>query len=238
MTNQWSQGSTTPAYGQSAIGFDAGLRQYMQRVYNLMAAGIGITGVVAWLTVQSGLYLAIKQSGLGIVVSLAPLAFILILSFRFEKMSLASVSSMFFLLCSVMGVSLSYVLVTYTGESVARTFFIAASMFLASSLYGYTTKKDLSGFGSFLMMGVWGLFFASLVNIFLQSSSLQWAMSIIGVVVFTGMAAYDTQNQKRIYYSLGNTGIAAKMAVMGALNMYLTFINLFQFLLQFFGNRE
>jgi FtsH-binding integral membrane protein len=236
MTNQWSQGST-PAYS-ATTSVDAGLRQFMQRVYNMMAAGVGLTGLVAWLTVQSGLYMTLKQSGLGTIVQFAPLAFILILSFRFEKMSLASVSAMFWLLCSVMGISMAYVLVAYTGESIARTFFIAASMFLASSLYGYTTKKDLTGFGSFIMMGAWGLFFASLVNIFLQSSSLQWVMSILGVVIFTGMAAWDTQNLKRMYYSFGSSESGAKMAVMGALNLYLTFINLFQFLLQFFGRRE
>lgn len=237
MTNEWSQGNTT-AYAPSNTQFDAGLRQYMQRVYNMMAAGVGITGIVAWFAFQSGLAATLKQGGLGLVVSLAPLAFILVLSFRFERMSTAAVSAMFWLLCGVMGLSTSYIFLAYTGESIARTFFIAASMFLGSSLYGYTTKKDLTGFGSFLVMGAWGLVIASLVNLFLQSSAVHWAMSILGVVIFTGMAAYDTQNQKRVYYALGNSQGAMKMAVMGALNLYLTFINLFQFLLQFFGNRE
>lgn len=236
MTSQWSQNTTS--YQTTSMTFDAGLRQYMQRVYNMMAAGVGLTGIVAWFTWYSGLAAQIQHGGMGTIISFAPLAFILVLSFRFDKMSLASVSALYWLLCATVGVSTSYVFLVYTGESLARTFFIAASMFLASSLYGYTTKKDLTGLGSFLVMGAWGLFFAMLINMFFHSSTMQWVMSIMGVIIFTGMAAWDTQNQKRIYYALGNSASSAKLAVMGALNLYLTFINLFNFLLQFFGRRE
>jgi FtsH-binding integral membrane protein len=172
------------------------------------------------------------------VVMLAPLAFIFVLSWRFEQMSTSALQMTFFAFCAVMGVSMASIFLVFTGASVARVFFITSAMFAATSLWGYTTKTDLSKMGSFLIMGLIGIVIASIVNIFVGSSALQFAISVIGVVVFTGLTAYDTQNIKESYAEHFGHDTMTKMAVMGALSLYLNFINLFQMLLQLTGQRE
>jgi len=172
------------------------------------------------------------------VVMLAPLAFIMVLSWRFEQMSVSSLQTTFFVFCAVMGVSMASIFLVFTGASVARVFFITSAMFAATSLWGYTTKTDLSKMGSFLVMGLIGIIIAGIVNIFVGSSALQFAISVIGVIVFTGLTAYDTQNIKESYAEHFGHDTNTKMAVMGALSLYLNFINLFQMLLQLTGQRE
>lgn len=221
--------------------FDVGLQKYMQRVYNVMAAGLVLTGFVAFLTYQTpALFAAVNGTILGIVIALSPLAIIFfgLTPRRVASMSTAAVSGLYFLLTGLIGLSLSYIFAVYSGDSIARVFFIAAGMFAATSIFGYTTKKDLSAMGSFLIMGVIGLIIASLVNIFLQSSMMQFVISCVGVVCFTGLTAWDTQRIKEMYNAAHGSETLTKMATMGALSLYLDFINLFQFLLQIMGNRE
>lgn len=220
--------------------YDEGLRAYMLQVYNYMAVALAATGLVAFgASTQTALMQAIYGTPLQWVVMLAPLGIVFYLSARLHKMSEQTAKTWFFVYSGVMGLSLSYIFLAYTGASIARTFFIAAAMFGSLSLYGYTTKKDLSGFGSFLFMGLIGLILASLVNLFLQSSGLHFAISVIGVLIFSGFTAYDTQNIKNAYYQFGGAGAAlGKVAIMGALKLYLDFINLFIFLLQFLGDRR
>jgi len=218
---------------------DEGLRQYMLRVYNYMTGGLALTGIVAWLTASSpAMIQAIYGTPLLWVVMLAPLGFVLFLSFRINKMSLATAQTAFWLYAAVMGLSMASIFLVYTGGSVARVFFISAGAFAATSLYGYTTKRDLSAFGSFLFMGLIGIIIAALVNIFLASSALQFAISVIGVIVFTGLTAYDTQSIKEVYLESDSSEIAGKKTVMGALRLYLDFINLFVMLLQLLGQRR
>ena len=218
--------------------FDEGLRAHMLRVYNFMTVGLVITGLVAFFGASSGLPALVYGTPLKWVVMLAPLAFIFVLSWNFHKFSFATLQMLFYAFSALMGVSLMYVFLVYTGASIARVFFITASMFAATSLYGYTTKKDLSKMGSFLFMGLIGIIIASIVNIFLGSSALQFAISVIGVIVFTGLTAWDTQRIKEEYAEGYGAEANGKLAVMGALGLYLNFINLFQFLLQLLGNRE
>ena len=238
--------------------YDEGLRAYMLGVYNYMALGLGITGVLALATAyfattqdpsqavaQFGNGMMLSQLGavlygspLKWVVMLAPLAMVFFLSFRIQSMSASTAQTTFWIYAALMGVSLSSIFLVYTGGSIARVFFVTAASFGALSLYGYTTKKDLSGWGSFLFMGLIGVILASVVNIFLGSSALQFAISVIGVLVFAGLTAYDTQQIKEMYYEGDGSEVAAKKSIMGALRLYLDFINLFLMLLSLFGNRE
>ena len=224
----------------AAAQVDEGLRAYMLRVYNYMGSGLLLSGIVAFLVYSSpSLFNAIFGSGLGMVVIWSPLLLLLGMSFGFNKLSPAALSTLYWAFCALNGVSMSALLEIYTGDSVARVFFITAVTFGGMSLYGYTTKRDLSGFGSFLFMGVIGLLIAMVVNIFLQSSAMQFVISVIGVLVFVGLTAFDTQRIKNdfIEYRMEG-GLATKTAVMGAVSLYILFINIFQFLLMLLGNRE
>ncbi len=228
---------------QARVGsaqIDAGLRQYMLSVYNYMGLGLAITGLVALFVASSPTMLqVIYGTPLKWVVMLAPIGFVFFLSARINSMSVGAAQITFWIYAAVMGLSLASIFMVFTGESVARVFFITAGTFGAMSLYGYTTQRDLSQFGSFLMMGLIGVIIASIVNIFLGSSALQFAISVIGVLVFVGLTAYDTQRIKESYYELAGSDTLAKGAIMGALTLYLDFINLFVMLLQLFGqNRE
>ncbi|AGB72564.1 MULTISPECIES: Bax inhibitor-1/YccA family protein [Rhizobium] len=235
---------TNPGYGYGAGAgsqalFDEGLRRHMLRVYNYMGIGLVVTGIVALIVgTTPALYVPIFQSPLKWVVMLAPLAFVFFFSFRIQSMSAGTAQMMFWAFCAVMGLSLASVFLVFTGTSIARTFFIAATMFGATSLYGYTTKRDLSNIGSFLMMGLFGVIIASIVNIFLGSSALQFAISVIGIVVFVGLTAWDTQNIKEQYAENHDQESQQKLAVFGALSLYLNFVNIFQLLLNFTGERE
>jgi FtsH-binding integral membrane protein len=234
--------------GRAGVAVDEGLRSYMLGVYNYMASGVALTGIVAYLTnVLAGSSLetltplgqALYFSPLKWVVMLAPLAFVFFLSFRMEQMSVGAAQVAFWLFSAVMGVSLSSIFLVFTNQSIAQIFFVTAATFGALSLWGYTTKRDISGWGSFLFMGVVGIVIAALVNLFLQSSALQFAISVIGVLVFAGLTAYDTQRIKDGYLMVqGNATMVAKSAIMGALALYLDFINMFVMLLNLFGNRE
>lgn len=222
-----------------ATGIDEGLRAYMLGVYNYMAAGLAVTGAVAYFTSQTpALMNAVYGTPLAWVVMLAPLGLVLLLSFGINRMSAGAAQMVFWLFSGLMGLSLAYIFVIYTGESIARVFFITTSMFAGMSIYGYTTKRDLSGVGSFLIMGLIGLIVASLVNLFVQSSALHWALSVVGVLIFVGLTAYDTQKIRQMYYEGDGAEIAAKKSIMGALTLYLDFINLFLYLLRLLGNRE
>ncbi|MDW6025347.1 Bax inhibitor-1/YccA family protein [Mesorhizobium sp. BAC0120] len=236
----------TPQYGyrtgfgqQSAALFDEGLRQHMLRVYNYMGLGLVLTGVVAFVVASTpALYVPIFSTPLKWVVMLAPLAFAFLFSFRLQTMSASGAQGMFWAFCGVMGLSLASVFLVFTGTSIARTFFIAATMFGAMSLYGYTTRTDLTRFSSFLIMGLIGVVIASLVNIFLGSSALQFAISVIGIFVFLGLTAWDTQTIKEQYAENFDAQSQQKLAVWGAFSLYLNFINIFQLLLNFTGERE
>jgi uncharacterized protein len=253
--NQYAQGG---AVGRTDAGIDAGLRSYMLGVYNYMAGGVALTGGVAYLinsmAVTTDKAQAVGKMGnkmltpfgqmlygtpLMWVVALAPLAFVFFLSFRAYKMSLGATQLSFWLFSAVMGASMSTLLLRYTGQSIAQTFFVTATAFAALSLFGYTTKKDISGWGSFLIMGVVGLILASLLNIFMQSSAMQFAISAIGLLIFAGLTAYDTQQIKDNYYAVAHdAALMGKSAIMGALNLYLDFINMFQSLLSLTGSRD
>ncbi|ARO32098.1 MULTISPECIES: Bax inhibitor-1/YccA family protein [Rhizobium] len=231
---------------QTGEMIDQGLRAYMLKVYNLMALGLAITGVAAYLgfnfAVQDGQLTQfgalLFQSPLRWVVILAPLAVVFFLSFRIHQMSVSAAQTTFWIYAALVGLSLSSIFLVYTGQSVVQTFFVTAASFGALSLYGYTAKRDLSAMGSFLIMGLFGLIIASLVNIFLASSALQFAISVIGVLIFAGLTAYDTQRIKELYYEADDVAVAGRKAIMGALTLYLDFLNLFMFLLQFMGNRR
>ena len=239
---------------QSAA-IDAGLRAYMLRVYNYMAAGVALTGVVAYFAFQAaggdGIRLvpggivgatAFGQMILGgftpILLMLVTLGIVFFLSFRVHTLAPSTAFGLFMLYAGLLGLALMSVLVVYTGSSVARTFFISAASFGALSLYGYTTQRDLSPIGSFLIMGVFGILLASLVNIWLGSQGLAFAISVIGVLIFAGLTAYDTQRIKEMYSSYDDGTVAGRKAVMGALTLYLDFINMFLFLLRLFGDRR
>jgi FtsH-binding integral membrane protein len=232
--NRWTaRGAAVP---QAEI--DVGLRQFMLRVYNYMAGGMALTGAVAYFAVASGFYQQIAGSLLFWVVLLAPLGLVMLLSFRIQTMSLGSAQLTFWAYAALMGLSIAGIFLIYTGASIARVFFITAATFAAMSLYGYTTRTDLSRFGSFLFMGLIGVIIASLVNMFILSSALQFALSVAGVVVFVGLTAWDTQQIKEMYFEGDGTMVAGKKAILGALRLYLDFINLFMLLLQLMGNRR
>jgi FtsH-binding integral membrane protein len=229
---------------------DAGLRAYMLRVYNYMLVGLLLTGATAWLTAETQFgdlffqqtmvngHPAIGLNILGWIALLAPLGLVMFLSWRIQSMSAATAHITFLVYAGIMGISLAPVLLLYTGVSIAQTFFITAGTFGAMSLWGYTTKANLSGFGSFLFMGLIGIIIASIVNIWLHSSAMAFAISVIGVLVFTGLTAYDTQAIKEMYDVSDDGSIAGKKAIMGALRLYLDFVNLFLMLLRLFGNRR
>jgi FtsH-binding integral membrane protein len=231
---------STPASSRATgAAFDAGLRAHMLGVYRNMGLGLIITGIVAALIGNTpALYQPIFGTPLKYVAIFAPLAFIFFFTFRIEKMTDAGARTAFYAFSAVMGVSLASIFVIFTGASIAQTFFIAASMFLGMSLWGYTTGRDLTKMGSFLMMGLIGIIVASVVNIFLGSPMIQMVVSIAGVAIFTGLTAWDTQRIKSEYAIYGGTEAAAKLQVMGALSLYLNFVNLFQLLLGLFGERE
>jgi FtsH-binding integral membrane protein len=228
--------------------FDAGLRAHMVRVYNYMASGLALSGIVAFglfssvelaslfFEIQAGQVVGLNV--LGWVAIFAPLGLLLLTSVRAATMSVGAVQAVYWAVTALMGVSLSLLLFRYTGASVARTFFVTAAAFGALSLYGYTTKRDLSAFGKFLFMGLVGILIASIANIFLKSSGLDLAVSILGVLIFAGFTAYDTQRLKELYYQVQGSDMAGKSAVLGALTLYLDFINLFLFLLRFMGDRR
>ncbi|CAH0290563.1 Bax inhibitor-1/YccA family protein [Roseomonas sp. CECT 9278] len=248
-----------PGWGRTATAdaaaVDAGLRSYMLRVYNWMASGLLLTGIVAYVIASTPELMqlfwsvgrapsgarVVSPTILGWVAMLSPLAFVLVFSFGINRMSKGTAQVLFWLFAAAMGASLSNIFLRYTGQSIATTFFITSAMFAGISLYGYTTKADLTKMGSFMMMGLIGIIIASLVNIFLASSALAFAISIIGVVVFVGLTAYDTQRIKADYlaYSYAEgTQEAGKRSVMDALGLYLNFVNLFQLLLSLIGNRQ
>ena len=217
---------------------DPGLRRYMLRVYNFMAGGLIVSGLTGYAAAQTGFYQQIAGTPLIGVVMLAPLAAVFFLSFRIERMSFAAAQLTFWIYAILMGLSLSGIFLVYTDASIARAFFIAAATFGAMSLYGYMTGRDLTRFGSFLFMGLIGIILASLVNIFVASAALQFAVSVIGVVLFVGLTAYDTQRIKEIYIESDEREALSKKALIGALTLYLDFINLFVMLLQLTGERR
>jgi len=234
--------------GAVAATFDAGLRAYMIRIYNYMAIGLVLTGLTAWGVANTpalmGLFYTTTEtgrvglSGLGMVAVFAPLAFVFFLGMGINRMQASTARNLFFAYSVLMGISLSSVFFAYTSESIAHTFFITAGTFAATSLWGYTTRRDLTGMGHFMLMGLFGLVIASLVNIFFHSSAVQFATSVLGVVIFTGLTAWDTQKLKEMYSVQANGEATAKLAVMGALSLYMDFINLFLYLLRFLGRRE
>jgi FtsH-binding integral membrane protein len=220
------------------VDVDVGLRDYMLRIYNYMASALALTGIVAYVAAASGFYAQIAHTPLIWVVMLAPLGLVMWLSFGINRMSAGTAQAVFWLYAGLVGLSLAVVFLHFTNASIARVFFITAGTFAAMSLYGYTTKRDLAQFGSFLFMGLIGIIIASLVNMFLVSSALQFAISVIGVLVFTGLTAWDTQQIKEMYVVSDDGQIAGKKAIMGALRLYLDFINLFMMLIQLLGVRR
>jgi len=228
--------TTRPA--DTLVGIDVGLREYMLRVYNYMASGLALTGIVAYVAAYSGFYESLRHSPLIFLVMLAPLGIVLWMSYGIQRMQASTAQMVFWLFAGLMGLSLASVFLYFTGTSIARVFFITAGTFGAMSLYGYTTQRDLSQFGAFLFMGLIGIIIAGLVNIFLASSALQFAISVIGVIVFTGLTAYDTQQIKEMYYEADDYETGSKKAIMGALRLYLDFINLFMMLMQLLGVRR
>ena len=236
--------------GQATVAgaIDAGLRAYMLRVYNYMLVGLVLTGITAWVTAETPFgqlfYQIDPATGrfgmtiLGFVALFAPLGLVLLLSFRINRMSVGAAQATFWAYAAVVGIGIAPILFVYTGASVAEVFFITAATFGAMSLYGYTTRADLSGWGSFLFMGLIGVIIASVVNMFLHSAMMQWVISIIGVLVFTGLTAYDTQSIKESYVANDDGTVAGRKAIFGALRLYLDFLNLFLMLLQLMGNRR
>lgn len=237
-TGGMSFGAGAPAAARAS--YDAGLRSYMLSVYNYMASGVLLTGLVAMLFASSGLaYQILAGPGLlKYVIMFAPLAFVLVLSFGINRLSTTAAQAIYWAYAAVMGLSLSSIFLVYTGTSIAQTFFATAAAFAGLSLVGYTTKKDLSAFGTFLIMGLIGLIVASLINLFLQSSVMSLAISGIGVLIFAGLTAYDTQRIKESYSYVAGTEMVGKSVVMGALSLYLDFINLFLMLLRFMGSNR
>lgn len=240
--NRYAQAATTTARTGAAV--DEGLRSYMLGVYNYMSAGVALTGVVAYSVssyaeANPAVAQLLYQSPLKWVLMLAPLAFILVLSFGLHRLSAAATQGVFWAFAAIMGLSLSVIFLVYTNTSIFQTFIVTSGAFAALSLYGYTTKRDLSGWGSFLIMGVVGLIIAMVVNWFLQSSALAFAVSVLGLLIFAGLTAYDTQRIKDEYLVIRHDAeMVAKASVMGALSLYLDFVNMFQFLLSFMGERE
>jgi FtsH-binding integral membrane protein len=240
----WSDPRTAtapqPATTGRDVAFNAGLRSHMLTVYNYMASGVLLTGIVALLFAQSGMAAQVFTQGgpLAWLIILSPLAVVLVMSFGINRISTGTAQILFWVYAGLMGLSLSTVFLEYTGASIAQTFFATAAAFVSLSLWGYTTKKDLSAMGTFLIMGLFGLIIAMVINVFMQSSALDLAISAIGVLIFAGLTAYDTQKIKSLYFAVAGTDFIGKAAIMGALNLYLDFINMFLFLLRFMGSRE
>ena len=245
MDYQQSRAQATPA-------IDAGLRDYMLKVYNYMASGLALTGLVAYMLFQAtavtgptgdivgltGLGNTLYNGPMMWIVALAPLGVVMYMSFGIRNMSASRAQTMFWVFAFLMGLSLSTIFLTYTQASIARVFFITATTFGAMSIYGYTTKRDLTAMGSFLFMGLIGIIIASIVNIFMQSSMMYFVISVLGVLIFVGLTAYDTQKIKNMYMAYDSGEVSAKKAIMGALTLYLDFINLFIMLLRLFGTRR
>ena len=242
-------------YRADQVAIDAGLRAYMIRVYNYMVAGVALTGIVAWLTFQAAGGDAIQIAGgqfvgltpfgqtifnqaVQLVLALCTLGLVFFMSFRISRLQPSTALTLFMVYAGLLGLMLSSVFLAYTGVSITRTFFIAAASFGALSLYGYTTQRDLSPVGSFLIMGLFGLILAVVVNMFLKSTGLDFAISVIGVLIFAGLTAWDTQRIKEMYSAMDDGTVVGRKAVMGALSLYLDFINLFLFLLRFLGDRR
>lgn len=251
MSNDFRQSAPYSGRAAEMAQIDQGLRSYMLKVYNYMAFALGVTGVFAFVffklsfVQQAGSVVGATQLGallfnspLKWVIMFAPLGMVFFLSFRIQKMSFSTAQLTFWFFAAIMGISLASIFAIYTAQSITQVFFITASAFAGLSLYGYTTQKSLSGWGSFLFMGLIGIVIASLVNLFLASSALQFAINVIGVLVFAGLTAYDTQRIKEMYFEGDSTEAAGKKAIMGALSLYLNFLNMFLMLLQLFGNRE
>ncbi|MDX2027916.1 MAG: Bax inhibitor-1/YccA family protein [Alphaproteobacteria bacterium] len=224
--------------GVDRVSFDAGLRAHMQRVFNYMGGGLALTGVLAYIVANTALAGLIYGTFLGYVVMFAPLVFVLYMNIRMQSIPASRLRLLFWGFCATMGLSMGSIFLVFTEASVARAFFITAATFGAMSLWGYTTKRDLAGMGAFMLMGLFGLLIASVVNLFLASSMLQWMVSVAGVVIFTGLTAWDVQRIKQTYAEGWGTEANDKLAVFGALSLYLNFINLFQFILSLTGGRR
>ncbi|NMN88561.1 hypothetical protein FHT17_003468 [Novosphingobium sp. SG916] len=229
--------SLSGAFGRGEV-FDAGLRRYMLSIYNYMASGVLLSGVVALVFATSGMAAAVFGTPLRWVVALAPLAFVMVMSFGINRISTGTLKALFWAFSVTMGLSLSSIFFVYTGASIAATFFATAGAFAGLSLFGYTTRKSLSGMGTFLIMGLFGLIIASVINLFLASPGLAWGISFLGVLIFAGLTAYDTQRLKEQYAYVAGTAMMDKVVVMGALTLYLDFINMFTSLLQLMGDRR
>ena len=244
----WSDpsGPTTagfPGVGSADAGVNAGLRSYMLSVYNYMASGVLLSGIVAmlfsrWLAESPAAFQAVYGSPLRWVVALAPLGFVMVMSFGINRLSTTATRTLYWAFAVVMGISLSSIFFVYDGTSIATAFFASAASFAGLSLFGYTTKKDLSGFGTFLIMGLVGIIVASIINLFVGSDTVGLVIAIIGVLIFAGLTAYDTQKIKATYFQVAGSDFMGKAVVMGALNLYLDFINMFLFILRLFGNRN
>ncbi len=231
---------TAGTAGRESVAYDAGLRSHMLSVYNYMASGVLLTGIVAYGAAATGIAQSIffEAGILKYVVLFAPLIMVFVLAARAHRMSMGGLQAFYWSFAAVMGLSMSIIPLLYSGTSIAATFFATSAAFVSLSLWGYTTKKDLSGFGTFLLMGLVGLIIAMVVNLFLRSDAMSLAISAIGVLLFAGLTAYDTQKIKSIYFQVAGSDMLGKTAILGALTLYLDFINMFQFLLSFLGNRE
>jgi len=248
----FSQAQTlSQGQAQAGVTYDAGLRAYMLRVYNYMASALALTGIVAMFAASnpealSAFYVirgghVAGMSGLGYLVMFAPFFLVMALGMGIRSMSVTTAQALYWIYSATIGLSLAPIFWVYTGESIARTFFITAGTFGAMSLYGYTTRRNLMGFASFLIMGLIGIIIASIVNLFLRSSGLMFATSILGTFIFVGLTAWDTQKLKAMYYQFGGSGqseMLAKVSIMGALSLYMDFINIFMHLLRYFGDRR
>lgn len=226
--------------GARSAAYDAGLRSYMLSIYNYMASGVLLTGIVALLFARSGMAAEVMM-GPGImkyVIMFSPLAFILVMNFGINKLSTGALQACFWGFATIMGLSMSTIFLIYTGTSIAQTFFATAAAYAGLSLYGYTTKRDLSGMGTFLMMGLIGLIVASVINIFLKSGTMNLVISAAGVLVFAGFTAYDNQRIRMLYDQVAGSDMVGKVIIMSALNLYLDFVNMFHFLLSFMGSRD
>lgn len=235
---QTQAGVTINGEAMGSVAIDQGLRSHMLKVYNYMASGVLLTGIVALVFAQSGMAAQVLGTPLKWLLMFAPLGFVMVMSFGMNKLSTGALQALFWAFAVVMGMSMASIFLVFTGQSIATTFFVTAASFVGLSLFGYTTKKDLSAMGTFLIMGVVGLFIASIVNIFLGSSTLQMVVSFLGVLIFAGLTAYDTQRIKSEYLHFAGHESIGKLAIMGALSLYLDFVNMFQFLLSFLGSRD
>ena len=233
-----SQPRWTDRSAATQVDIDVGLRDYMLRIYNYMASALALTGIVAYVFAYSGMYMSVARTPVIWLIILAPLGLVMLLSFGIQRLSAAAAQGIFWLYAALMGISMASLFLRFTGTSIAEVFFITAAMFAGMSLYGYTTRRDLSQFGAFLFMGLIGIVIAGLVNMFLHSTALQMTVSVMGVIVFTGLTAYDTQRIKAIYVYGDDGAVAGKKSILGALALYLDFLNLFMSLLTLLGDRR